>query len=740
MSEPHPSAGLGGEASDLERLTRNEHHEPHRLLGAHPGTLDGRTGVIVRAYHPDAVRAECVLATGARLELASVGRGLFAAFVPGALLPLRYRLAFHFSDGASWERGDPYRFLPQLGELDLHLFGEGNHRRLWDVLGASVRTVDGEEGTEFAVWAPNARRVSVIGDFNGWDGRLLPMRSLGQSGIWELFVPGVGPGALYKFEIRTQEGGLRFKADPLARRSELPPATASIVERSSYEWKDHEWMTERARRDIQRSPMSAYEVHLGSWMRVPEEGYRSLSYREAAERLVAHCKRFGFTHLELMPIAEHPFFGSWGYQVTGYFSPTGRYGSPDDFRFFVDHCHQNGIGVIVDWVPAHFPRDDFALRRFDGTSLYEHEDPRRGEHPDWGTLIFNFGRAEVKNFLLASALYWLEDLHIDGLRVDAVASMLYLDYSRSEGDWVPNQYGGRENIDAIEFIKAVNHIITEEQPGAFTVAEESTSWAGVTRPAKEGGLGFTFKWNMGWMHDTLLYFQKDPVHRRYHQDQLTFSMIYEFHERFINSISHDEVVHGKGSLYSKMPGDHWQKLANLRLLLAYQYTRPGKQLVFMGTEIAQEREWSHDSSVDWHLLDADPMRQKLAAFVERLGRLYLDTPALWENDPSPYSFEWIDCGDHDNSVLSYVRRGGGEHVVVVMNMTPVPRDGYRVGVPEARRYRELLSTDDPAFGGSEVETPKELVPDAIPLHGRAQSVSLVLPPLGLLVLGPAQGL
>jgi len=732
------AAVLLGDPADADLLVRGEHHDPHRLLGAHPVSVAGRAGVVIRAYHPDAQRALYVPASGEPMEMRPVGRGLFALHLPDARLPLSYRLRFEFADGQAWDRGDPYRFMPTLGEMDLHLLAEGNHRRIWEAFGANVRTVEGEQGTAFSVWAPNAQRVSVIGDFNGWDGRLLPMRSLGSSGVWELFVPGIGAGAIYKFEIRTREGGLRFKADPMAKRAELPPATASVVEQSSYEWGDDAWMRKRAEGDAQRLPMAIYELHLGSWMRVPEEGNRSLSYREAAEKLVAHCKRFGFTHIELMPLAEHPFYGSWGYQVTAHYAPTTRYGTPDDLRYFVDHLHQNGIGIIVDWVPAHFPKDDHALRRFDGTALYEHDDPRRGEHPDWGTLIFNYGRPEVKNFLLGSALYWLKELHVDGLRVDAVASMLYLDYSRPSDEWLPNQYGGRENIEAIEFIKACNHIIGEEVPGAFTVAEESTSWGGVTRPATEGGLGFTFKWNMGWMHDTLKYFQKDAVHRRYHQDQLTFAMLYEFHERFINSISHDEVVHGKGSLYSKMPGDHWQKLANLRLLLAYQYTRPGKQLLFMGTEVAQETEWNHDTSVDWHLTDVDPMRGKLQWFIEQLGQLYLRTPALWRDDPSSESFEWLDCSDHENSVLSFVRRGGGEQVVVVMNMTPVPRYDYRVGMPDPGRWVELLCSDDPEFGGSEVQSKKSFETEPVPQHGRMQSACLTLPPLAVLVLAPAK--
>jgi 1,4-alpha-glucan branching enzyme len=728
-------AALLGESDVAEAVVRGEHHDPHALLGAHAARIDGKDGVVIRAFHPEAVHVEVML-DRRKQTMVALGRGLYALFLPGASLPLRYRLCFGFADGASWERGDPYRFPPALGELDLHLFAEGNHRRLWEAMGSNIREVDGEKGTVFTVWAPNARRVSVISDFGGWDGRIFPMRSLGASGVWELFIPGIVHGALYKFEIKTQEGGLRFKSDPMARRCEIPPATASVVDHSDYAWSDREWMERRAAEDATRRPMNIYEVHLGSWRRVPEEGNRSLSYREVAVKLVEHAKRLGFTHLELMPIAEHPFFGSWGYQVGSYYAPTARYGSNDDFRWFVDHCHQNGIGVILDWVPAHFPKDDYALRRFDGTALYEHEDARRGEHPDWGTLIFNYGRPEVKSFLLANALYWLREFHVDGLRVDAVASMLYLDYSRESGGWLPNQYGGRENIEAIEFIKATNHIIGEEVPGAFCVAEESTSWGGVTRPAVEGGLGFLFKWNMGWMHDTLKYFEKDPVHRRYHQDQLTFSMIYEFHERFINSISHDEVVHGKGSLYGKMPGDHWQKLANMRLLFAYQYTRPGKQLVFMGSEIAQEREWAHDGSVDWHLVDADPMREKLLVFMERLGKLYGSTPALWQNDPSPASFEWIDCSDHDNSVMSYVRRSGDEHALVVLNLTPVPRPGYRVGAPQAGRYIELLSSDAREFGGSEVETRARVDTDAVPAHGRPQSLDLTLPPLGALVLAP----
>ncbi len=664
----------------------------------------------------------------------ALGGGLFAVELPDAALPLTYRIAFDFAEG-SLERDDPYRFLPSLGAMDLHLFAEGNHRRAWQVLGANPRVLEGVEGTAFAVWAPSARAVSLIGDFNLWNGRTLPMRALGGSGVFELFVPGVGVGSRYKFEIRGPSGQLRVKADPYAKAMELPPQTASVVTAAVHEWGDGEWMKRRATIDPRRAPMSIYEVHFGSWRRLTDQGYRSLSYREMALPLVEHMKKLGMTHVELMPLAEHPFYGSWGYQISGFFAPTSRYGLPDDFRYFVDVLHQNGIGVILDWVPAHFPKDDFALARFDGTALYEHEDPRLGEHPDWGTYIFNYGRAEVRAFLLANALYWLKEFHIDGLRVDAVASMLYLDYSRQEGEWIPNEYGGRENLAAIDVIKAVNHIVSEEVPGAFTIAEESTAFAGVTAPATSGGLGFTFKWNMGWMHDTLAYFQKDPIHRQHHQDQLTFAMIYENHERFINSLSHDEVVHGKGSVLSKMPGDLWQKFANLRALHAYQYTRPGKQLLFMGTEIAQRTEWNHDGSVDWHVLQ-DPMHEAFFRYMTQLGRVYLDTPALWRDDPMHESFEWVDAGDREASVFSYLRKSEGEFALVVMNLTPVPRPDYRVGAPRAGHYRTLLDTDREEFGGSGFCKRSEFDTEPVPMHGRRASLVVDLPPLGVLVLSP----
>ncbi len=725
---------IHGDPAALQRLREGTLHDPHGLLGVHSIQLGGVAGVVVRAFHPDAV--SCAFVQDAEVRpMDALGGGFFTAFFPSSTRPFAHRLRFGFADGALFEREDPYRFSPTLGELDLHLISEGTHRELWKVLGANIRVLEGVAGTSFAVWAPSASRVSLVGDFNGWDGRLLPMRALGNSGVWEIFVPGIAAGALYKYEIRAQSGELRSKTDPLAKAVEPSPGTAGLVVDSSHKWRDSGWLAARAKRDIAREPVAIYEVHLGSWARVPEESNRMLSYRELAPRLVEHAKRLRFTHLELMPIAEHGYYPSWGYQVSGYYAPSARYGTPDDFRYFVDLCHQHGIGVIVDWVPAHFPKDDHALRRFDGSALYEHEDPRRGEHPDWGTLIFNLGRREVCNFLTANALYWLRELHVDGLRVDAVASMLYLDFSRKEGQWLPNIYGGRENLEAVAFLKTVNDLVHAEVPGAFTVAEESTAWWGITRPPSEGGLGFDFKWNMGWMHDTLDFFSQEPVHRKYHVDRLTFSMVYEYTERFVNSISHDEVVYGKRSMVEKMPGDAWQKLANLRLLLSYQYTRPGKQLLFMGAEIAQSREWNFDNSLDWHLA-REPHGQNMEAFVSALGALYAKTPALWRSDPDPAGFEWLDCNDRDNTVISYLRKDGPEHVLVILNFTPVPRPGYRIGVPRAGAYEQLFSSDEVEFGGSGY-APRAVIPsEPVAYHGRPQSICVAIPPLGALILAP----
>jgi len=699
------------------------HHDPHSVLGAHPATQKGVAGVIVRAMHHAAESVELLLEGAEARPMSRLADGNFAAFLPKANVPLRYRVRFHFADGTLWERDDPYRFAPTLGELDLHLFNEGTHRRLWEKLGAHPMTVDGVAGVAFAVWAPNAQRVSVVGDFSYWDGRLLPMRSLGASGVWELFVPEIHPGAHYKYEIVAQNGDIRVKTDPFAFKLQQHPGTASIVEPApaSYEWNDDDWMTTRDTRDPHRSPELVYEVHLGSWARVPEEGNRFLTYRELAPRLAEHVQRLGFTHVELMPVMEHPFYGSWGYQVSGYYAPTSRYGTPDDFRFFVDTLHQQGIGVLLDWVPAHFPKDDFALRRFDGSALFEHEDPRLGEHPDWGTLIFNYGRPEVRNFLVANALFWLEEFHADGLRVDAVASMLYLDYSREPGEWLRNRYGGR---------------VRHEHPGCSMIAEESTAWPGVTKEPAHGGLGFTFKWNMGWMHDTLQYFGLDPIHRRWHQDRLTFAMIYEYSERFIMPLSHDEVVHGKGSLLNKMAGDEWQKFANLRTLLAYMITRPGKKLLFMGMEMAPWTEWDHEQSLDWNLLRDDPRRAKLFAFLGALAHVYRQHPAFWRRDSEWEGFRWLSVEDRENSVLSFVRRDGEQHAIVVLNLTPVPRDQYRIGVPESGAYRELINSDSEEWGGTGQPTRLRVVATAAPFHGFPQSLELTLPPLGVLVLAP----
>ena len=622
-----------------------------------------------------------------------------------------------------------------VGELDLHLFAEGTHRRLWEVLGARPWEVDGEPGFAFAVWAPNARRVSLVGEFCDWDGRRHPMRRLGSSGIHELFVPGLAEGALYKYEILGADGHLRLKADPMGRFGEAPPATASRTYRSHHVWGDGEWLAARAGRDVRRAPLHTYEVHLGSWKRLADG--RVLGYRQLAEELVGHALGLGFDSIQLMPIAEHPYGPSWGYQVTGYYAPTARYGDPDDLRYFVDHCHRNSLAVILDWVPGHFVKDAHGLGRFDGTALYEHADPRRGEHPDWGTYVFNHGRLEVVSFLVSNALYWLEEFHFDGLRVDAVASMLYLDYSREEGEWIPNRHGGRDDLEAVEFLHRFNRAVHEEVPGAFTIAEESTSWPGVTAPLEDGGLAFDLKWNLGWMHDTLDYLGVDPLFRGHHHDQLTFAMLYEHTERFVNPLSHDEVVHGKGSLYGKMAGDAWQKLAHLRLLFAYQVTRPGKQLLFMGAELATPWEWDSEGALAWSLLE-DPARAGLPRLLGELGRIYHEHPCLWRSDPDPDGFAWISCEDRETSVIAYERRLPGEDdsLVVVLNLTPEPHDDYRLGAPRAGRYRCLLSSDDEHFGGSGYATPDEIETAPKPLHGHDQSLRLVLPPLAALVLEP----
>jgi 1,4-alpha-glucan branching enzyme len=615
-----------------------------------------------------------------------------------------------------------------LGEVDLHLIGEGRHERLWDVLGAHVRSVGGATGTDFAVWAPNARGVRVVADFNGWNGHDHEMKNLGPSGVWELFVPDVGDGTRYKFEIHGADGPWSLRADPLAFQAEVPPATASVVFTSRYEWGDAEWMAARARTTTAHDrPMSIYEVHLGSWR-------RGRSYRDLAEELTSYVLDTGFTHVELLPVAEHPYGGSWGYQVTSYFAPTARFGSPDDFRYLVDRLHQAGIGVIVDWVPGHFPKDEWALARFDGSSLYEHADPRRGEQPDWGTYVFNFGRHEVRNFLVANAIYWLEEYHVDGLRVDAVASMLYLDYSRPEGDWVPNLYGGRENLEAISFLQEVNATAYRRVPGIVTIAEESTAWPGVTKPTHLGGLGFGLKWNMGWMSDSLGYMSHDPIHRQYHHHQMTFSLMYAFSENYVLPLSHDEVVHGKGSLLRKMPGDRWQQLANLRAYLALMWAHPGKQLLFMGGEFGQESEWGESRELDWWLLDhSDHAGNR--RLVADLNRVYLANPALWSQDADPAGFEWIDANDAAGNVFSFLRWGSdGSVVACVANFSAMPHEGYRLGLPAAGRWSEVVNTDAADYGGSGVGNLGEVETQDVSWHGRPASVNLRLPPLGTLWL------
>ncbi len=721
--------------TDADQLAARSAADPHSFLGAHSG---GNGDVVVRAFRPAARAVTVVTADGPRTELTSVHPdGVFEGTVAGAELPLDYELEVDYGEDGTFTIGDPYRFTPTLGEIDLHLVGEGRHEELYAKLGAHVIEHQGVRGTAFAVWAPSARSVSVVGDFNAWDGRLNPMRSLGSSGVWELFLPGVGSGTCYKFEILTQAGEIRLKADPLAFATELPPKTASVVHEPAHEWADAEWLLERRQTLQLDAPVSVYEVHLGSWRLNPLEGNRPLTYLELADELSAYAKDMGFTHIELMPVMAHPFSGSWGYQVTGYFAPTPRWGSPDDFREFVDRLHQNGLGVILDWVPAHFPRDEFALARFDGTALYEHEDPRRGAHPDWGTLVFNYGRNEVRNFLIANALYWLREYHVDGIRVDAVASMLYLDYSREEGQWVPNQFGGNEDLDAVSFLKEYNEVVHAHEPGVISAAEESTAWPGVSRPTYLGGLGFGFKWNMGWMHDTLAYFEHEPIHRRWHHHELTFSLVYAFTENFILPLSHDEVVHGKGSMLSKMPGDRWQQLANLRALYAFMWAHPGKKLLFMGNELAQEQEWSEERSLDWHLLE-NPGHSGVQSLVRDLNHAYRETPALWERDTDPTAFWWLEPNDAEASVFAFARIGADARtpLVFVANLTPVARTGYRLGLPVPGRWTELVNTDSNYYGGSDQGNLGGVEAEDVPWMDQYHSAELTLPPLGAIWLVP----
>jgi 1,4-alpha-glucan branching enzyme len=728
MQHSDSKAKLPPELSpDLQRLLEARHHDPFSLLGRHVVT----ERELVRVHLPGADMVR-IVETGDILQ--RVGNtDLFEWHGQTGHLPERYRLNWRDTHGTEHVAYDPYCFPPQLPEFDLYLFGEGKHWHIYRILGAHARKVDGINGVLFAVWAPSAERVSVVGDFNRWDGRIHPMRVRGSSGIWELFIPGLGSGQPYKYEIRTQNGSnVLLKTDPYGQFFELRPNTASLIPReTTHHWQDAAWLEHRRRADWRFSPVSIYEVHLGSWKR--DASGHFLNYRVLAQELVSYVRQTGFTHIELLPVTEHPLDASWGYQSTGYFAPTSRYGTPDDFRYLVDLCHQNGIGILLDWVPAHFPKDRFGLAEFDGTALYEHQDPRRGEHRDWGTLIYNYGRNEVRNFLLASAIYWLEEFHVDGLRVDAVASMLYHDYSRKNDEWLPNVYGGRENLEAIRFLQELNKVTHSEYPGTMMIAEESTAWPGVSRPVDSGGLGFSMKWNMGWMHDSLGYMQHDPVHRKYHHNDLTFGLLYAFTENFVLPFSHDEVVHGKRSMLYKQSGDDWQQFANLRLLYTYMYTFPGKKLLFMGNEIAQGREWNSESSIEWHLLEYQYHRG-MQTLVSDLNRLYREIPAMFRFDFSTDGFDWIDCNAAEQSMLSYMRRDGDEFIVVALNFTPVPRHDYRIGVPAPGSYQERFNSDSGYYGGSDVGNRGRVEAEALPWSGRPYSIALTMPPLAGIVL------
>ena len=711
--------------SDLIKISEAKHHDPFSVLG-----LQNVLGEdLIRVYLP---YAESVCVGDDRAKMARVPDSDFFELNLTEALPEHYTIHWQDKDGAQHTEIYPYSFQAILPEFDRHLFAEGQHWHIYQKLGAHLRSVDNIPGVYFAVWAPNAQRVSVVGEFNRWDGRCHPMRSLGGSGIWELFIPGLSEGCMYKFEIlNRQSGQLLVKTDPYGQQFEFRPQTAAIVtDPKRYQWSDQNWISNREQRDWLHSPLSIYEVHLGSWQR--DDLGNFLNYRQLAEQLVSYVKALGFTHIELLPITEHPLDASWGYQTTGYFAPTSRHGSPDDFRYFVDYCHQHGIGVILDWVPAHFPKDSFALGRFDGSPLYEHEDPRKGEHRDWGTLIYNYSRNEVKNFLLSSAVFWLEEFHLDGLRVDAVASMLYLDYSRENGDWIPNCYGGNENLEAIDFLRHLNSVTHQHMPGTLIMAEESTSWPQVTRPTWTGGLGFSMKWNMGWMHDILSYMQQQPIHRSYHHDQLTFGLLYAFSENFILPFSHDEVVHGKGSLLNKMPGDEWQRFANLRLLYTLMFTYPGKKLLFMGCEFGQGTEWSFNRNLDWYVLEYSH-HHGMQSLIKDLNKLYVEQPALHQLDFDGRGFEWVDCHDIQQSIISYRRKSEHDEVLVVLNFTPVPRKAYRIGVPEPGTYSVILNSDSGFYAGSNVGD-SSVSSEEQPWMNLHHSICINLPPLAGVVL------
>jgi len=727
----------------MHKILNSEHHDPFQLLGAHEVRLDGKEVIAIRAFLPEAKEAFVLEVKNPQNEypMHRVHReGFFEAVFAKRKTVFPYKLKIINSQGQQQISFDPYSFLPILSDYDLYLFNEGSHHRIYEKLGAHVREVNGILGVHFSVWAPNALRVSVVGGFNNWDGRTHQMRNLGTSGVWELFIPELSEGELYKFEIKTKDKQIQLKADPFKFASELRPKTAGViydVNINKYAWHDEQWIQERDAKNQLEGPISIYEVHLGSWMRVKEESNRWLNYRELAHKLVEYVKEVGFTHIELLPIAAHPYDGSWGYQVSGYYSPTARYGNPEDFMYFVDYCHQHGIGVILDWVPSHFPKDAHALSWFDGTALYEHADPRVGEHKEWGTKVFNYGRDEVRSFLVSNAIFWIEKYHLDGLRVDAVASMLYLDYARQEGEWIPNKYGGRENLEAIDFLKKVSELVYKYHPGVLMVAEESTAWPGVSRPIYLGGLGFGFKWNMGWMHDTLEYMSKDPVFRKYHHNNLTFSLLYAFSENFILPLSHDEAVHGKKSLLDKMPGDIWQKFANLRLLLGFMYGHPGKKLLFMGGEFGQWGEWDYSKSLDWHLLEHDS-HWKLRRFVRDLNRMYRSEASLYKVDFHYSGFEWIDFRDAEGGIISFMRRGKDPNdvLIFVFNFTPVPRLKYKIGVPFSAFYREILNSDSELYWGSNMGNASGVAAEDIPCHRWPYTLTLTLPPLSVVIFKP----
>jgi len=721
---------------DIQTILRADGSDPFAILGMHP--LPGSRGVCVRVFDPDLTEIRVVDIDRSDFSWPMQlihSDGFYEVCIPDRDF-FRYSLHMVKKNGETVTTRDPYSFLPLLSDLDIYLYNEGTHLSAYEFLGSHLKDVDGVQGAHFCVWAPNARRVSVVGDFNKWDGRIHQMRMVGSSGIWEIFIPNCQTGQQYKFEIKTRDGHLLMKSDPLAFYTEKSPATASrIYDLSTYKWQDQDWLESRKSSCLLTSPVSIYEVHLGSWKKGKDNAY--LNYRELAHQLVDYVQEMGYTHIELLPVAEYPFDGSWGYQITGYFAPTSRFGEPNDFMYFVDYCHQNRIGVILDWVIAHFPKDGHGLGRFDGTALYEHLDPRKGEHPHWGSYIFNYGRKEVRSFLASNAMYWLKEYHIDGLRVDAVASMLYLDYGRANGEWIPNEYGGKENLEAIQLLRYCNESLYHRFPGIMTIAEESTAWPGVTLPPYAGGLGFLFKWNMGWMNDFLAYMSKDPIHRKFHHQNLTFALMYAFSENFILPLSHDEVVHEKRSLIGKMPGDWWQKFANLRLAYSTMFGYPGKKLLFMGDDIGQWNEWNHDTGLDWFLLDYDTHR-KLQHFVKDLNRIYRQEKALWELDTSWKGFEWIDCNDSDNSILSFIRKSKNpdDFLIFVGNFTPVSRIGYRIGVPKKGIYLELLNSDSDIYGGTNLGNLGQVSTRNIPSHGKSFSLELNLPPLGCVILKP----